>query len=199
MIGDIEKFIAVVSNDMVVKSDAIILLEGDGYNRLETAADYYNSGYADVVVFTGGIENLSYGSYPAEYILPELLKRGIPKKNILIDSISLNTRDQAVNIFRIAKDKGWKKLILVGSPDHQFRAYLTFLKPILDENSDIVIINAPAKNLPWFKEEIWGSQFNRLEQEFDRIEKYSRSGHLVSIEDALNYQIWKEQQLKKQN
>ena len=199
MIGNIEKFIAIVSNDMIVKSDAIILLEGDGYNRLETAAYYYNSGYADVVVFSGGIENLSYGSYPAEYVLPELVELGVPADCILLDSISMNTRDQAVNILRIAKDKGWDKLILIGSPDHQFRAYLTFLKSILEDNSDVIIMNAPARNLPWFKEEVWGAQFCRLEQEFDRIEKYTRLGHLATIEEALNYQIWKEQQLKKQN
>ena len=34
-----EKFIALVDNDGLLKSDVIVLLEGDGYNRYQKAAN----------------------------------------------------------------------------------------------------------------------------------------------------------------
>ena len=37
-----EKFIALTDNDSIQKSDAIILLEGDGFNRYKKAVDLYN-------------------------------------------------------------------------------------------------------------------------------------------------------------
>ena len=50
-----EKFIAIVDNDNIQKSDAIILLEGDGFNRYRKAVELYKEGYAEKIVFSGGI------------------------------------------------------------------------------------------------------------------------------------------------
>ena len=36
-----ERFIALVDNDGILESDAIVLLEGDGFNRYKKAADLY--------------------------------------------------------------------------------------------------------------------------------------------------------------
>lgn len=182
---------------MIVSSDAIILLEGDGTNRINTAAELYREGIARKVVFSGGAVNYDYGSFPKDEIIPELIKLGVKESDIIIDEKSMHTKAQAEEIVRLATSNGWHKILLIASPDHQYRAYLTFLRTILDENPELIIINVPARNLRWFVDKGWKTQYDRLDQEFDRIDKYSCIGHLATFEEALKYQKWKEQQLTK--
>jgi len=174
------------------KADAIILLEGDGFARLAHAADLYKQRYAPVVVFSGNIKDYSYGSYPLDECLPILIKLGVPEKNIILEGRSTQTAEQAYHVSQMIKENGWTKIILVASPHHQCRAYLTFLKQL---PPDIILMNSPARNLLWFKEEEWGKRFNLLEQEHLRIEKYTQKGDLVSIQEAIKYQEWKEKSL----
>lgn len=194
MLTEREKLIALVDNDCIKISDAIIILEGDGLNRIPKAVELFNKGLAKKCVFSGGIINLEYGSFPFSMALPKLLSYGIPGEAIIHEGSSQNTRDQAIEIIKLAKQNRWNKLILVASHYHQYRAYLTFLKEIEDTNSDIVLYNAPAKDLKWFEETSWGRRFDLLESEFERIDKYSSLSHLTSIKNAIEYQKWKEQQ-----
>lgn len=194
MISQREIFIALVDSDNYKKSDAIILLEGDGFFRLEKAVDLYELGFAPLIVFSGGITNYSYGSFPFEDIFPLILKRGIPKEAILHEPNSTNTKEQAKGVIRLANLRNWKKIILVGSSYHQYRAYLTFLHEIFITSSEIILYNAPVNNLLWFKENTWGKRIDLLSQEFDRIEKYSNLNHLASLKQAIEYQEWKEKQ-----
>ena len=107
----------------------------------------------------------------------------------------MNTREQAVEVVRMAMENGWTKLILVASHEHQYRAYLTFLREVLDTKSGITLYNAPARNLDWFVDKGWGTRFERLEAEILRIEKYSELGHLATAQEVIDYQQWKEKNL----
>ena len=189
-----EKLIILVDNDCIKKSDAIILLEGDGLNRSHKAVELYKSGFADKIVFSGGITNLNYGSIPFPNIYPILVQNGIDPSAIIHESNSQNTREQANEIIKLATNYEWKKIILVASHYHQYRAYLTFLKEIISTNSSIILFNSPANDLKWFEETGWGLRFNLLDDEFDRIEKYTLLSHLATIEEAIEYQKWKERQ-----
>jgi uncharacterized SAM-binding protein YcdF (DUF218 family) len=193
---DYEKLLVIVHNDALVKADAIVLLEGDGLNRLNKAAELYKNGYAPAVVFSGGITDYSYGSYPFKDCLPKLIELGVKSEDIIHEDKSLNTKEQAINVNRLAMERGWKRLILTASPYHQCRAYLTFLKNM---NPDIILMNVSADNLSWFGKEEWGKRFDLLEQEQRRIEKYTAQGDLATVEEAINYQKWKEQELTADN
>jgi hypothetical protein len=57
----------------------------------------------------------------------------------------------------------------------------------------LVIYNAPVRNLSWFSETGWGRRIDRLEQEFERIEKYEKLGHIATFDEVINYQKWKEE------
>lgn len=197
MITDREKILAIVDNDCLTPSDAIILLEGDGFDRFRQAVSLYKQGMAPKIVFSGNIVDYDYGSYPFSEILPLMLKEGMPEQNIIHEDKSLNTREQAVEVVRMAQEYGWKKLILVASHEHQYRAYLTFLREVLDTKSGITLYNAPARNLNWFEDKGWGTRFNRLQAEIDRIERYSAMGHLATAEEVIDYQKWKETQLSR--
>ncbi|SEW15367.1 MULTISPECIES: YdcF family protein [unclassified Prevotella] len=197
MITDREKILAIVDNDCLTPSDAIILLEGDGFDRFRQAVSLYKQGMASKIVFSGNIVDYDYGSYPFSEILPLMLKEGMPEQDIIHEDKSLNTREQAVEVVRMAQEYGWKKLILVASHEHQYRAYLTFLREVLDTKSGITLYNAPARNLKWFEDKGWGTRFNRLQAEIDRIERYSAMGHLATAEEVIDYQKWKETQLSR--
>jgi len=192
---DREKVIAIIDNDIIQKSDAIILLEGDGYHRYSKAVSLYKDGWADKIVFSGNITDYEYGSYPLADVLPHILAEGVPSEDIIHEKTSLNTYEQACEVLKLAKDNDWNKLIIVASHEHQYRAYLTFLKQVIDKDKQIILFNSPARNLGWFKDSGWGIRFDRLDIEFERIEKYSQFGHLATFNEAIEYQKWKEMQL----
>ena len=191
---DKEKCIAIIDNDILRKSDAIVLLEGDGLHRYQKTVSLFNQGWAEKIIFSGGITDYEYGSFPFSDVLPHILATGVPKEAIIHESKSLNTKEQATEVLRIANINNWKKLILVASHEHQYRAYLTFLRQVIDLNNSIILYNSPARNLGWFSDSGWGVRFERLELEFDRIDKYSQLGHLATFEEVIEYQKWKELQ-----
>jgi uncharacterized SAM-binding protein YcdF (DUF218 family) len=193
MITERETFISLIDNDILKPSDAIVLLEGDGLNRYQKAVELFHLGISNKIVFSGGITNYEYGSYPFSDVLPHLLEAEVPQNAIIHEDKSLNTREQAVEVVKMATKNQWGRLILIASCEHQYRAYLTFLREIIDTNSGIILYNVPAQNKGWFKPTNWGICFDRLKQEFDRIEKYTLSGHLASYKEAIDYQQWKEQ------
>lgn len=192
MITDREKILAIVDNDCLAESDAVILLEGDGFFRFNKAVDLYNRGMAKKIVFSGNIIDRDYGSFPFEEVKPLILAGGVPEEDLIHENVSKHTRQQAVEVIKLANKMGWKKLALVASHEHQYRAYLTFLREVLDTKSGIILYNAPVRNLNWFVDSGWGIRFERLAAEFERIEKYTEMGHLASAEEVIEYQKWKE-------
>ncbi|GHS85283.1 hypothetical protein FACS1894201_04810 [Bacteroidia bacterium] len=186
--------IALIDNDTLKVSDAIVLLEGDGLNRYQKAVDLYNDRWANKIIFSGGITDYEYGSFPYIDVLPHILKTGVPEDAIIHEDKSLNTREQAVEVVGMSIERGWERLILVATHEHQYRAYLTFLREVLDKSPNIILYNAPVRNLSWFVQNPWGKRIERLQQEFDRIEKYTLMGHLATAKEMIMYQEWKEKQ-----
>lgn len=182
MITDREKVLAIVDNDCLTQSDAAVLLEGDGFFRFQKAVDLYNKSIVSKIVFSGNIVDKDYGSFPYEEVKPFILAGGVPEKDIIHEDKSLHTRQQAVEVVKLAMAKGWKKLALVASHEHQYRAYLTFLREVLDTKSGLILYNAPVRNLNWFVDSGWGQRFSRLEAEFERIERYSAMGHHLTAD-----------------
>lgn len=192
MITERETIMAIVDNDCLSKSDVAILLEGDGFFRLQKAVELYRHGVVRKIVFSGNTVKKEYGSYPFEEVRPFILQHDIPEEDLIHEDKSLNTQQQAVEVVKIAMKSGWKKLALVASHEHQYRAYLTFLRVVLDTDSGIILYNAPVRNLNWFIDSGWGTRFDRLSAEFERIEKYSAIGHLANAGEVIEYQKWKE-------
>ncbi len=195
MITDREKIMAIVDNDCLVKSDAAILLEGDGFFRFQKAVELYEKGLASKVVFSGNIIDKHYGSFPFDEIKPYLLREGVPESIIIHEDKSTNTREQAIEVVKMAVERDWKKIALIASHEHQYRAYLTFLREVLDTGSKLIVYNAPVRNLNWFVDSGWGMRFDRLLAEFERIEKYAAKGHLANADEVIEYQKWKESML----
>ena len=197
MITDREIILAIVDNDCLAASDAVILLEGDGFFRFSKAVDLYKKGLAKKIVFSGNIIDKDYGSFPFEEVKPFILDGGVPEEDLIHEDVSRHTREQAIEVVKMAMAYGWKKLALVASHEHQYRAYLTFLREVLDTNSGLILYNAPVRNLNWFVDSGWGIRYERLAAEFERIERYSAMGHLATADEVVEYQKCKESLLPK--
>jgi len=182
--------IAITSNDIVKKSDAVIWLEGDGYNRFKQTLKIFQDGLAKNIVVSGGCTSVPQFTIPAGLLAKKLLKAGVPKNKIVIEDNSQNTYDQGVEVMKIVRNKKWKKIILVASHFHQDRAFLTFLQAMKQARLKIQIFNAPARDLSWFEQTSY-SNLTRLQLlgvELAKIKQYRKKGHLVSIRAAVDYQ-----------
>ena len=192
-----EQYIALVDNDQQAPADAIILLQGDGFARLRHAVEIYLNGLAPKVVFSGGVENPDCGSYPYQVVLPELLKLGMNEEDLLWENKSQNTRQQALEVMTMCREKGWESVILVASHFHQYRAFLTFLKTMEDTGIKLLIHNSPARDMPWFQPTFGTCRFELLEREFEKITRYGENGHVATFEQGISYLRWKELRLNR--
>lgn len=180
-----EKFIILVSNHELEKADAVFLLEGDGYNRIEHAVSLYKNGYAPYIVISPGADNPDYGSFPD--LSSKLQEEGIPESAILEEGKAKHTQEESVFMLSLVKKNNWKKVILITSNFHQYRAFLTFLKTAILNELDIKIINSPARDISWFGDNKWGKRFELLPGEFEKIEKYGKLGHIATFEEGIEY------------
>lgn len=190
MLSERERFICLVDNEPIRYIDAIVMLTGDGFERVVETCKLYHETIAKHVLITGGVNNPAGGSILASEIGP-LLRGFVPKKRLIIDNESQNTREQAVNTMKVVKDKKWGAILLVASHYHQYRAYLTFLQARKEAQLGVHIINAPAKP-SWHKTNPWGKRIDLLELEFEKIERYRELGHVASYADAFQHSLEKE-------
>lgn len=94
---------------------------------LEAARLYRLLGGGVLVVVTGGAENAKANWGPeASTMRDVLVKVGVPPSTIVLDSGSLNTREHAVNVVRLLRERGISKFALVTSPTHIRRAVMAF-------------------------------------------------------------------------
>lgn len=109
-------------------------------DRILHAADLYHQGKAPIVLLSGGniawMESLE--NSPAADMQQILLKLGVPEKDMLLQTKSQNTHEDAVYSAELLKEKGIKKILLVTSAMHMPRSVALFEKQGLD------VIPAPA-------------------------------------------------------
>lgn len=183
-----EQFLAVLFNGPLTPADAVVLLTGDGTVRLPVAVELIKSGAAPTLVVTGGLDDPPR-SITAKATAPLLYGMGVAPSAVVLDNDAKNTWEQAVNVVRMAEDREWKRLLLVASPYHTPRAFLTFLKA-LDERDmadTVSIIPVPATHTPWFNAPD-GFDQTRLELMDDEFGKCARyAAHVATWDRGLDY------------
>lgn len=187
MLSPREKFSILVSNIEVGKVDVLILLEGDGLGRIPYAIELLQKKVSDKLIFSGGIENLTYGSYPFEKCSFLFEEAKIGSEKIIKELVSQNTQEQAVETLKICKELKVSKIGIIASHYHIFRSYLTFLKVWKNSLKGFSIYPFPVRNLSWTDENVWGSRSSLLEQEFEKISHYQSLGDVESFENAVEY------------
>jgi uncharacterized SAM-binding protein YcdF (DUF218 family) len=95
-------------------------------DRLARAAELYQQGVADKIICSGGV-----GKYPpaeAEVGKQFLLKAGVAEQDIIVESASVSTSEQAERIKTICDKEGYQSIALVTSFFHEKRAIKLFRK-----------------------------------------------------------------------
>jgi uncharacterized SAM-binding protein YcdF (DUF218 family) len=118
-------------------------------------------------------------SLGAGYIRDQAIKMGVPPEAIFVESESLHTRENAENVLDLLKKHGMHRVILVTSPFHQLRTYLTFAKVF--QPYDIEIINHYADTGEWHPFTWFLSAEHRklVKSEIRRIKEYRAKGDIL--------------------
>jgi RimJ/RimL family protein N-acetyltransferase len=185
----------VLMSDRPKKAEAMIWLQGDRYNRGQKVVELYKKKLARRVVVSGnniligpnarsGENNISLSDMKTF-----LLKKGVNKKDIIVDDNALNTKDQATHIINLANKRKWNNVILVGSAYHQPRIWLTFVKAATLLNFKGKIFNHPFLDDSFKKSGLKNNlKANPMvTKEMGKIKKYQLKNDLVSYADGFSY------------
>lgn len=171
------------------KSVVAVCLEGDTLLRLKTTVELFRKGLIHKVIVSGGVNRPKDNLLPAERMRRFLLDNGLPPHLIETEGKSQNTLEQAVQVSVMAREKGYSDLAIIASGYHLPRAYLTFLKQMLD-NPSFHLYAFPAGSLStWFRKPSKNEAL-RLRiflSELSKIQKYQELGHVTLFEEAWNY------------
>ena len=184
---------AFVNNDTAEPADVLLFIEGDGSSRPEIAVNLYQAGLAKKIVITGETkrsQELFKSRLPK--IILAVSRAGVPREHVIVEDVSISTREQAVAFMKLAKENHWKSATLMAPLYHQPRVYATFNKPMKESKLKIRFVNHPVRELPWFSQSSHGTRLHLLKKELVKINRYSQKGHVASYQDVLAYQKWKE-------
>jgi len=183
-----ERYLAMLSSwaHWAATSDAIVLLAGDGEERVDMACRMMAVGPNQMLVITGGLDDPPY-SLTARKLRAKALGLGVAPSKIVTDG-ALNTHEQAEHVVALAKERGWKRLSVVASPDHIARAHLTFVKVLDDAGlADSVCVMPVTVSAKW-GEVPAGRDCTRLDlltDECAKVERYAE--HVATWERGVGY------------
>ena len=120
-------------NQPLEKTDCLFVLGSNDIRVAEYASDLFLQGYAPLVVFSGGIGELTKNMFPrseADIFAELAMKRGVPKENIIIENTSTNTGENISFTRELLKKRELNpaSFILVQKPYMERRTFATFKK-----------------------------------------------------------------------
>jgi uncharacterized SAM-binding protein YcdF (DUF218 family) len=144
-----------VVEDPLVHADAALVMTGDvNYERTTAASRLVESGYARLLVLTGGEP---WPGDSAASLRAVAIKEGVSPERIRMEAVSENTRESLVAVGPILKQEGVKTLLLVTSPYHQRRAFLAAREAL----PGVRIVNRPAPCSYWTPDGWWRKRSER--------------------------------------
>lgn len=184
-----EIFTAVLFNGPLLRSDAVVVLCGeDAEHRANVGIQLLQQQAAPRIVLSGGLHTPP-SRLGAAHLRTALIGKGVTPERILVDDDSLNTRDQAVHVVRLAVEQGWRRLLLAVSPYHAPRAYLTFVKALREaEQQDVIrVVVVPASQTAWFAspDGVSRTRVDLLALEAEKVERHP--AHVATYEEGLAY------------
>ena len=183
-----EQFCAVLASGPLLRADAIVVLCGeDGASRLDTCVELLRQQAAPTIVLSGGLDQPPR-ILGASRLASVLYGKGVSPGRVLVEIESQNTREQAVIVVAMAQAREWRRLLLVVSPYHAPRAFLTFVRALQDvgaaEAINVLVVPAASS---WFAapEGASTTRLALLTSEFAKVEEYG--AHVATYEEGIQY------------
>jgi uncharacterized SAM-binding protein YcdF (DUF218 family) len=125
----IDTIVALTTGSLVYKANGFEVDEMGMFtsqNAMETARIYRMLGSPTVVVTGGIVTNGEQRFAESEVMADGLVRLGVPRERIILETRSRNTREQATNSAHVLQQQGTKRFVLVTDSDHMPRAMATF-------------------------------------------------------------------------
>ncbi len=135
---------ALVYENPLIKTGAIVVLAGGNGSRVETAAKLYHEGFGEKLFFSGF--RVYPGTYTSTLMKNYALKLGVPEDKIIasIPDVEVSTRGESVANLELLKKHHIKIFILVTSAYHTRRSKLIYENAISLLGYDIEFLVYPA-------------------------------------------------------
>jgi uncharacterized SAM-binding protein YcdF (DUF218 family) len=170
------------------KSDLIVCMAGGDVERGLASADLFERGLAPRIFIARepipeGLETLKQKgiAYPESIDLMTMIFKGlgIPESAVIrSDQPVESTFEEAERVGALLQDKKYRSLILVTSPTHSRRAWLTFRKTIPDKDFRITVVPTPYSK---FRAEDWWKKRRYVREviiEYQKLVYYKAKGLL---------------------
>ena len=171
-------------NHTLEKADCILVLGSHDLRVAERGAKLYLEGWAPVLIFSGGLGNLTqhiWKETEADQFARIAVDMGVPKENILIENKSTNTGENILFTQQLlqAKNLDPASFIVVQKPYMERRSYATFKKhwsdkKLLVTSPQISFEDYPMTDIPIEK------VINIMVGDLQRIKMYPAKGFQIA-------------------
>ncbi|MBI2588509.1 hypothetical protein HYW31_02215 [Candidatus Berkelbacteria bacterium] len=173
--------------------------EGDDDNLFELAADLFRENKTKFIALNGSDGQRLGGVIPDEswpgksYYTKRLKEQGIDCQRIIYSRPALHTREENDAFLELARTRDFQVAAILTQPHQILRVMLGIIQSMTDHDYWIRIYPINPKSTSWWKP-VYGSQgkkqlprFEHIEEEFQRVLLYQRSGTLTTFECLFNY------------
>ena len=139
------------------RADAIVILGGDE-GRSFPGLDLYRKRFAPVVLLTGMEREVYAQKYYLTLQARILITGGVRKDAIEFEAASKSSWQEAVNTLKLAKIRGWRKVIVISDPPHMRRLKWTWGKVLKGSGVDFVLVSGEPSW--WCAEKWWRNEYS---------------------------------------
>lgn len=133
-----------VINQSPQKADVILVLAGDNGERTEYGVKLLNEGYANKIIFSGGL--LYYKTTVATLMKEHALELGVQNDSIILEDKADSTLQNAIYSKDIINNYNFNSVIIVSSNYHMRRTKMIFDKEFNDSGIKLTYCAAEDKN-----------------------------------------------------
>ena len=140
-----------------VPADALFVLGGSAGDRELQAAEIYRRGLVKTFVVTGMEDAIPEVELIERHWRAYLLKRvGVPAEAIVTDAGSSNSDEEAALGLRLARERGWRTVLVLSDPPHMRRLSVIWGRAFAGSGIEVHFV--PSRPKWWVPDRWWTSR-----------------------------------------
>ncbi|WP_428773095.1 YdcF family protein [Vibrio sp.] len=166
----------------VEKADLILVLCSNDLRVAEYAAQLYQRGMADTLVFSGGVGRFTHGKFAgseAETFAAVAQSMGVDRNAMYLETESTNSGENVLFSYQLIQKLGLanERILLVQKPFMERRALATFEKQWPDNQCKVQVTSPPLGVWDYFCDELPSfTVISALIEDFQRVKDYPALG-----------------------